>query len=125
VKNDYLPPNHRLLEAAGMERETVMGADTDFFRPAELRLILESADNTMRPLIALCEVAGLRPQEAMRMTWENVFRVLGYIEIMAAKSKTRSRRLVTMVPALAAWLRPFRGVKGLLWAQHRDTFTRN
>ena len=24
IKNDYLTPNHRLLEAAGMERETVI-----------------------------------------------------------------------------------------------------
>ena len=122
VKNDFLPSNHRLLEAAGMERKTAMGADTDFFRPAELRALLESADNTMRPLIALCGLAGLRQQEAMRLTWEDVFRVPGHIEITAAKSKTRSRRLVTMVPALAAWLRPYRGRKGPLWTQHRDTF---
>jgi hypothetical protein len=112
IKNDYLSPNHRLLEAAGMERETAMGANTDFFRPTELRALLESADDTMRSLIALCALAGLRQQEAMRLTWEDVFHTPGHVEITAAKSKTRSRRLVTMVPALAAWLRPFRGKKG-------------
>ena len=115
VKKDYLPVNHRLLEAAGMERETAMGADTDFFRPVELRATLESASDTMRPLIALCGLAGLRQQEAMRLTWEDVFRVPGHIEITAAKSKTRSRRLVTIVPALAAWLRPVPGHERSLW----------
>ncbi len=122
IKNDYLSQNHRLLEAVGMERETVMGADTDFFRPTELETLLMSADDTMRPIIALCGLAGLRQQEAMRLTWEDVFRVPGHIEITALKAKTRSRRLVTMVPALAAWLRPYRDKKGPLWTQHRDTF---
>ena len=122
VKNDYLQPNHRLLEAAGMERETVMGADTDFYRPAELQTLLDNADDTMRPIIALCGLAGLRQQEALRLTWEDVFRVPGHVEITAAKSKTRSRRLVVLVPALAAWLRPFRAKEGPLWTQHRDTF---
>ena len=122
IKNDYLPSNHRLLEAAGMERETAMGAETDFFRPAELSTLLENADDTMRPLIALCGLAGLRQQEAMRLTWEDVFHVADHIEITAAKSKTRSRRLVEIVPALAAWLLPYRDNKGPLWAKHRDTF---
>ena len=122
IKNDYLSSGHRLLEAVGMERETAMGADTDFFRPTELRALLVSADDIIRPLIALFGLAGLRQQEVMRLTWEDVFRVPGQIEITAAKSKTRSRRLVTMVPALSAWLRPFRNKKGPLWTQHRDTF---
>ena len=122
VKNDYLQPNHRLLEAAGMERETVMGADTDFYRPAELQTLLDNADNSIRPIIALCGLAGLRQQEASRLTWEDVFRVPGHIEVTAAKSKTRSRRLVVIVPALAAWLRPYRSKEGPLWTQHRDTF---
>jgi len=122
IKNDYLPATHRLLEAMGMERETVMGEDTDFFRPAELQTLLDAADDTIRPIIALCGLAGLRQQEALRLTWEDVFRVEGHVEITAAKSKTRSRRLVKVVPALAAWLRPFQGKQGPLWTMSRDTF---
>jgi hypothetical protein len=49
------------------------------------------------------------------LTWEDVFRVPGHIEISKAKSKTRSRRLVTVCPALAAWLEPYRTCSGLVW----------
>jgi integrase len=122
IKNDYMALNHRLLEAAGMEHETVMGEDTDFFRPTELKTLLEAANDTIRPIIALCGLAGLRQQEALRLTWEDVFHVAGHVEITAAKSKTRSRRLVKMVPALAAWLRPFQDKQGPLWTMSRDTF---
>jgi hypothetical protein len=42
------------------------------------------------------------------LTWHDVFRVPGHIEITAGKSKTRQRRLVEVFRALAAWLEPFR-----------------
>jgi integrase len=121
-RKDYLSPNHRLLEAEGMRREQADGAETDFYRPDELRKLLDAADETMRPIIALCALAGLRQQEALRLTWEDVFRVSGHVEVTSAKSKTRSRRLVTMVPALAAWLKPYRRHKGFLWEQSEDTY---
>lgn len=115
VKKDYLPANHRLLEAPSMERETLTGGETGFFRPEELRQLLDAADDDLRPIIALCGLAGLRVQEALRLTWTDVFRVEDHIEMMASKSKTRSRRLVDTVPALAAWLAPCRHLKGPLW----------
>ena len=115
IKRDYLPANHRLLEAAGMERETVTGGETGFYRPEELRRLLEADDDTLRPIIALCGLAGLRVQEALRLTWADVFRVPDHIEVSAGKSKTRSRRLVTTVPALESWLAPYRECQGPLW----------
>ena len=36
VKRDPFPTNHRLLEAAGMERETVTGGETDSFPPRRI-----------------------------------------------------------------------------------------
>jgi len=122
VKNDYLPANHRLLEAASMERETITGEETDFYRPAEFKALLTAADDTMRPIIALQGLAGIRLQEAQRLTWADVFGTPGHVTISSAKSKTRSRRLVTIVPALAAWLKPYRQAEGPLWTQSRDTY---
>jgi hypothetical protein len=43
-RQDYLPPTHRLLEADAMQKEQLDTAATDFYRPAELRDLLESAE---------------------------------------------------------------------------------
>jgi len=122
VKRDYLSTTHRLLEAPGMETESVTNGDTDFYRPAELRKLLEASDETMRPIIALQGLAGLRQAEALRLTWDDVFATPGHVTISATKSKTRSRRLVEICPALAAWLRPYRQFEGPLWSRSEDTY---
>jgi len=122
VKKDYLPANHRLMDATGMKRQKADSGETDFFRPAELRVMLEAADDTIRPIIALQGLAGIRLQEAQRLTWQDVFSVAGHIAISATKSKTRSRRLVEICTALAAWLKPYRQYQGPLWTQSRDTY---
>ena len=99
-----------------MKRQKADSGETDFFRPAELRAMLEAADDTMRPIIALQGLAGIRLQEAQRLTWQDVFGTAGHVAISATKSKTRSRRLVEICPALAAWLEPYRQHKGPLWS---------
>ena len=38
-----------------------------------------------------------------------------HVEISETKSKTRSRRLVTMCSALAGWIEPYRACPGLIW----------
>ena len=108
TRQDYLPTNHRLFEADGMTRETVDASDTDFFRPAELRNLLDNADDALLPVLAMAGLAGLRIEEIMRLNWTDVWRVEGHIEITARQAKTRQRRLVEICPALAAWLEPFR-----------------
>ena len=125
VRKDYLSASHRLFEADGMVRETAEGGATDYFRPAELEKLLQQADSTMRPIIALQGLAGIRGAEALRLTWEDVFVTAGHVTISATKSKTRSRRLVEICPALEAWLKPYRKNKGPLWNQCRDTFHAN
>ena len=122
IKKDYLAANHRLLDATGMERQEADSGETDFYRPSELKALLGSASDTMRPIIALQGLAGIRLQEAQRLTWQDVFGVAGHVAISATKSKTRSRRLVEICPALAAWLEPYRKNEGPLWTASRDTF---
>jgi hypothetical protein len=67
VKRDYVPANHRLLDAAGMKRQKADSGETDFYRPAELQALLDAANDTMRPIIALQGLAGIRLQEAQRL----------------------------------------------------------
>jgi integrase len=122
ARKDYLPLNHRLFDADSMAREIVDTEETDFYRPEELRVMLDAADESLRPIIALCALAGLRLQETLRLTWKDVFGSPGHITITATKSKTRQRRLVEIGTSLAEWLRPFNAKDGPLWPAHRDTF---
>jgi integrase len=126
VERDYLAANHRLLVADGMTKEVEDLGDVEFHTPKELRALLESCQRaefrSLLPVIALGGLAGLRLQEIARLTWVDVWRVPGHIEIAATKAKTRQRRLVKIVPALAAWLQPFCGCDGLVWANTLDNF---
>ncbi len=108
TRKDYLSTTHRLNEADTMRPEHANTAATEFYTPKELSALLTSADDTMRPMIALGGLAGLRTAELIRLTWADVWRVPGHLEVTALKSKTRQRRLVEICPALAKWLKPFR-----------------
>jgi integrase len=117
VRQDYLSPTHRLIEADAMQKEPLDAAATDFYRHAELRGLLESAEGPLRAIMAMQGLAGLRLEETLRLSWENVFGIPGHIEITAQNAKTRRRRLVEICPALAAWLEPFRAMEGRVWNQ--------
>lgn len=73
--------------------------------PDQVRHVLEVArrhDPQVCRLLAIRYFAGVRSAEALRLREED-FRP-GLLEVPAAKAKTRARRLVTIQPALAAWL---------------------
>ena len=81
------------------------GAPPGIHAPAEVRAVLETArrlDPDACRLLAVRYFAGVRSAEAHRLTEED-FRG-DVLEVPAAKSKTRARRLVKIEPTLAAWL---------------------
>lgn len=81
------------------------GGPPGIHSPEEVRQVLETArriDPQVCRLLAVRYFAGVRSAEAARLR-ESDFRP-GFLEVPAAKSKTRSRRLVTIQPALASWL---------------------
>jgi len=80
--------------------------------PEQTRRLLESADSDMVPYIAIGAFAGLRPAELERLEWGDVHLDRDFIEVSAAKSKTASRRLVTILPNLKAWLTPIAYFEG-------------
>lgn len=123
VRKDYLTTTHRLFEADAMRPERANTAEIQFYTPREFAALLETADATLRPIIAIGGLAGLRTAELLRLDWADVWRVPGHIEVTAGKAKTRQRRLVEICPALAAWLEPFRTLAvGKLWSLHEITF---
>jgi integrase len=112
VRKDFLTVTHRLGEADGLLREHADNGEIEFYTSKEFRALLETAEGSMRAMVAIVGLAGLRTAELLRLDWAEVWRVPGHVEITAGKSKTRSRRLVEICPALAAWLEPFRGLTG-------------
>ena len=112
IRKDYLAVTHHLLEADSMRREHADNGEVEFYTSKEFRALLETAEGPMRAMVAIGGLAGLRTAEILRLTWQDVWRVPGHIEITAGKSKTRQRRLVEVCPALAGWLEPFRGFTG-------------
>jgi integrase len=127
TSRDYLSRNHRLFEEDSMKKENQDVEVIEFYTPKELRMMLDCASQRTqyKPLfavIALGGLAGIRLQEIARLNWEDVFRVPKHVEITATKSKTRSRRLVEVVPSLAKWLKDFIGETGLIWNDTLDAF---
>ena len=120
VAKDYLSQHHRLFEAVDFKTEGVDAADIDFYRPKELRDMLDAADAELVPVIALGGLAGLRREEILRLDWADVWRVNGKVEISARIAKGRKRRLVDICPSLATWLRPYRNATGQVWGKSPD-----
>lgn len=107
VRKDYLSRTHRLGEADAMRPEHANTSEVELYTPNEFRALLEAAEGPMQAMVAIAGLAGLRTAELLRLTWEDVWRVPGHIEVTAGKSKTRQRRLCEVGPALAGWLQPF------------------
>jgi integrase len=80
--------------------------------PEQTRRLLESATSEILPYIAIGAFGGLRPAEISRLDWSEVHLDRNFIEVSAAKSKTASRRLVTILPNLKAWLEPLARKEG-------------
>lgn len=136
VEKDYLAPTHRLFEAGGLKHEPADLGEIECYTAEELRALLERASKhpgpakaggepeadyrDLLPVLALAGLAGLRFKEITRLVWEDVLGRPDHIEVKAAKSKTRSRRLIPTCPALAAWLEPYQGRSGAVWTKGYD-----
>lgn len=103
VKRGLLAQN----PVARVERPRVEAKPPEILTPSEARRFLDLA-RTERPRVLPCVAvmlfAGIRPTEAERLRWEDVRLASGRIVVESAASKVRQRRLVTIEPALAAWL---------------------
>ena len=83
------------------EKPTKIG----IYRPQELRKVLDKASERTLPALAIAAFAGLRITEIFRLEWDEVNLERLHIVVQANKAKTASRRIVPILPALAAWLK--------------------
>ena len=96
-------------------KPTLIDRPPDIFTVDELRALLEAAQRMapdVLPMLAIGAFAGLRDAEIQRLDHGEVDLARGHVEVKAAKAKSARRRIVPIQPNLAAWLRPYAGMKG-------------
>jgi integrase len=94
---------------------TANGAAIEIYTPEEITKLLKAASEEFLPFVALGAFAGLRSAEIERLGWKDLDLAGGYIHVAADKAKTRSRRLVPILPNLAQWLAPYAQRQGKVW----------
>jgi integrase len=95
-----------------ISKAKVADAPVEVLTPEQTRQLLDSATPEILPYFALAAFGGLRSAELGRLDWSEIHLDRGFIEVSAAKSKTASRRLVTILPNLKAWLAPLAQQQG-------------
>ena len=94
----------------------------EIYTPDQLARLLDAAPDSIRPAMAIQAFTGLRTAELMRLDWQNVKLGRGHIEITAANAKTASRRLVPILPNLAAWLKNAAKKSGSIFPSGADYY---
>ncbi len=94
----------------------------EIYAPGEIARLIAAAPDSFKPVLALQAFAGLRSAEVMRLDWQNVKLGRGHIEITAANAKTASRRIVPILPNLAAWLKDAAKKSGKIFPHTRAYF---
>lgn len=113
VKRKYLPAEV-LVDYDGMDKPMVAPKDIEIFTAAELRLILDYATPAMVPWLALGAFCGIRHNELNQIEWAHIDLANGHIRLSAAKTKTRSTRMIELPENLRAWLAPYMKAEGLV-----------
>jgi integrase len=97
---------------ADVERAKERETEIEILSVSQVARLLESASVGMLPFWAIGAFAGLRRAEIERLTWTEVDFDANVIEVKASKSKTATRRLVTIQTNLREWLAPYRTYVG-------------
>jgi integrase len=87
----------------------------EIFTVNELRALLQTAwrvEPSVTPMLAIGAFAGLRDAEIHRLHWCEINLAQGFIDVKAAKAKSARRRVLSILPCLAAWLRSYSGMNG-------------
>jgi len=80
----------------------------------QMSALLNHADPSLIPYLALCGFAGLRSSECQALDWRCVELNRQLLTVPENISKTGQERKVPMQPNLLAWLRPHAQSQGLI-----------
>jgi integrase len=118
VKGGYVEKN----PVSAIDKIRLANDAPEIFTPDELAKILTAAPPNLLPAIAIGAFAGLRTSELLRLEWSEVDLARCYIHVAARKSKSARRRLVKILPNLAAWLAPFTGSRDKVYANQKRAY---
>jgi integrase len=110
-KRGYVPKGLP-TEASETARVKVVSGKNHIITPREARIVMENLSPHLIPYTVLKIFSGLRTQEAFGLCWEDLRFGSKAVVIEAELTKLRQRRVPPILPNLAKWLRPFRGLTG-------------
>jgi integrase len=93
-------------------RVKVVAGKNHIISPEEAKRALESLPPHLVPFTVLKLFSGLRTEEAYGLCWDELRFKSKAVIIEAKLAKLRQRRVPPILPNLAKWLRPFRGLEG-------------
>lgn len=118
VKRGYMDRN--LVD--DIEKMKIVDRPPEIYSVDDLSKLFEAASPEMVPLIALGAFAGIRTAELLKLEWKDIDLARGKVNISTAKSKTASRRNISMEPCLQAWLAPYAGRTGRIFGGNVHSF---
>jgi integrase len=104
---NYLPRGEQTEAEFVTRHDGKKGGVIGIYTPQEFATLLHYVDERFLPFVALGGFAGLRSIEILRLEWKDIWFEKGYVEVGRDKSKTATRRLAPICPALAEWLKPY------------------
>ncbi len=106
---DAIERNYVAENPAKIKREALGGSDVEIFTPDEVRRILLSVEDRLKPFFALIFFSGLRKEEASRLSVSQVREGLkcGVMFFPASLAKTNRSRSISFCENLRAWLMRF------------------
>jgi integrase len=107
-----------------LKNERVITRAPDIITPKEFQDMLSASDDELMPMLAIQGFCGARQAEVLRLSWEDVWRRDGYLELNANQTKQKKRRLVPLCDAAQAWLKPYRRCSGPIWSYTSSTYNR-
>ncbi len=123
---NYLPRGEQTEAEFVTRHDGKKGGSIGIYTPQEFATLLHYVDERFLPFVALGGFAGLRSIEILRLEWKDIWFEKGYVEVGRDKSKTATRRLAPICPALAQWLKPYAKKDGTVLPDIRNEvhFTR-
>ena len=116
----WLPANEATA-ADALGTYKVREKDVTIHTPGEMAKLLKHADAGFLPWVALIAFGGVRHEELHKgLDWSAVDFARGTLTVPAAIAKTGRKRKVDMAENLRAWLAPYTGRRGPIFATDPD-----